>query len=103
MHQRRDAVIARLARRADDAEEGVAMLLALMVILMLLTISITVAGVTLSQVKPSQLERKTTVTESAAEAGFEEQADRVPADDLHDQWSAAEEPDVEPSGASDHR
>ncbi len=55
MHQRRDAVIARIgrvvARRADDAEEGVAMLLALMVILMLLTISITVAGVTLSQVK----------------------------------------------------
>ena len=71
MHQCRDAVMARLARRADDAEAGVAMLLALMVILMLLTISITVAGVTMSQVKPSQLERKTTVTESAAEAGFD--------------------------------
>jgi len=77
MRQRRDAVIARLARRADDAEEGVAMLLALMVILMLLTISITVAGVTMSQVKPSQLERKTTVTESAAEAGFDIALNRI--------------------------
>jgi hypothetical protein len=77
MHQCRDAVIARLARRTDDAEEGVAMLLALMVILMLLTISITVAGVTLSQVKPSQLERKTTVTESAAEAGFDIALNRI--------------------------
>jgi hypothetical protein len=77
MHQRLDAVIARLARRAQDSEEGVAMLLALMVILMLLTISITVAGVTLSQVKPSQLERKTTVTESAAEAGFDIALNRI--------------------------
>jgi hypothetical protein len=81
MHQCRDAVIARIgrvvARRADDAEEGVAMLLALMVILMLLTISITVAGVTLSQVKPSQLDRKTTVTESAAEAGFDIALNRI--------------------------
>jgi hypothetical protein len=77
MHQRLDAVIARLARRAQDSEEGVAMLLALMVILMLLTISITVAGVTLSQVKPSQLERKTVVTESAAEAGFDIALNRI--------------------------
>jgi hypothetical protein len=77
MHQRLDAVIARLARRAQDSEEGVAMLLALMVILMLLTISITIAGVTLSQVKPSQLERKTTVTESAAEAGFDIALNRI--------------------------
>jgi hypothetical protein len=53
------------------------MLLALMVILMLLTISITVAGVTMSQVKPSQLERKTTVTESAAEAGFDIALNRI--------------------------
>jgi Tfp pilus assembly protein PilX len=77
MHQRRDAMIARLARRAHHADEGVAMLLALMVILMLLTISITVAGVTMSQVKPSQLERKTTVTESAAEAGFDIALNRI--------------------------
>ena len=77
MHQRRHAVIARLARRAHDAEEGVAMLLALMIILMLLSISITVAGVTLSQVKPSQLDRKTTVTESAAEAGFDIALNRI--------------------------
>jgi hypothetical protein len=77
MHQCRDAVIARLARRVQDAEEGVAMLLALMVILMLLTISITVAGVTLSQVKPSQLDRKTVVTESAAEAGFDIALNRI--------------------------
>jgi hypothetical protein len=44
---------------------------------MLLTISITVAGVTMSQVKPSQLERKTTVTESAAEAGFDIALNRI--------------------------
>jgi hypothetical protein len=81
MHECRHAVIARIARvvrrRAQDAEEGVAMLLALMVILMLLTISITVAGVTLSQVKPSQLDRKTVVTESAAEAGFDIALNRI--------------------------
>ncbi|HEY8730038.1 MAG TPA: hypothetical protein VIL94_10670 [Acidothermaceae bacterium] len=77
MHECRDAVIARIARRTQAADEGVAMLLALMVILMLLTISITVAGVTMSQVKPSQLERKTTVTQSAAEAGFDIALNRI--------------------------
>jgi hypothetical protein len=81
MHECRGAVIARIARavhrRSQGAEEGVAMLLALMVILMLLTISITVAGVTLSQVKPSQLDRKTVVTESAAEAGFDIALNRI--------------------------
>src|SRR5450755_2975885 len=71
MHECRDTVIARIARRAQAGDEGVAMLLALMVILMLLSISITVAGVTMSKVKPRQLERKTTVTQSAAEAGFD--------------------------------
>jgi Tfp pilus assembly protein PilX len=70
-------IMQRIARRAQDPEQGVAMLLALMVILMLMTISITVAGVTLSQVKPSQLDRKTVVTESAAEAGFDIALNRI--------------------------
>jgi hypothetical protein len=81
MHQRGDTVMQRImeriARRAQDPEQGVAMLLALMVILMLMTISITVAGVTMSQVKPSQLDRKTVVTESAAEAGFDIALNRI--------------------------
>jgi hypothetical protein len=81
MHQCRDTVMQRImqriARRAQDPEQGVAMLLALMVILMLMSISITVAGVTISQVKPSQLDRKTVVTESAAEAGFDIALNRI--------------------------
>ncbi|HEY3925584.1 MAG TPA: RICIN domain-containing protein [Acidothermaceae bacterium] len=70
-------VMQRIARQADDREGGVAMLLALMVILLVLTISIAVAGVTLSQVKPTQLDRKTVVTEDAAEAGFDVALNRV--------------------------
>ena len=79
--QSRDTVMQRamqrIARRAEDREDGVAMLLALMVILLVLSISIAVAGVTLSQVKPTQLDRKTVVTEDAAEAGFDVALNRV--------------------------
>jgi Tfp pilus assembly protein PilX len=67
----------RIARRAEDPDSGVAMLLALMVILLVLSISIAVAGVTLSQVKPTQLDRKTVVTEDAAEAGFDVALNRI--------------------------
>src|SRR5665213_648676 len=75
--QCRDTVMQRIARRADDPEAGVAMLLALMVILLVLSISIAVAGVTLSQAKPTQLDRKTVVTEDAAEAGFDVALNRI--------------------------
>jgi hypothetical protein len=47
--QCRDTVMRRLALRKQDPEGGVAMLLALMVILIVLSISIAVAGVTLSR------------------------------------------------------
>ena len=72
-----DTMIERIARRADDPEGGVAMLLALMTILMVLSISIAVAGVTLSQVKPTQLNRKTVSTQNAAEAGFDVALNRI--------------------------
>jgi Tfp pilus assembly protein PilX len=75
--QCRDTVMRRLALRKQDPEGGVAMLLALMVILIVLSISIAVAGVTLSQVKPTQLDRKTVVTENAAEAGFDVALNRI--------------------------
>jgi hypothetical protein len=73
----RNAMIARMVRRAEDTESGVAMLLALIVILIVLTLSIAIAGVTLSQVKPTQLNRKTINTENAAEAGFDVALNRI--------------------------
>ncbi len=68
---------AAMVRRTQDPESGVAMLLALFVILSLVTISITVAGVTLSLMKPTQLDRKAAVTENAAEAGFDVALNRI--------------------------
>jgi hypothetical protein len=73
----RQVQLRQVAREAQDSEGGVAMLLALMTILLVLSISIAVAGVTLSQVKPTQLDRKTVVTENAAEAGFDVALNRV--------------------------
>src|SRR5205085_10637476 len=50
---------------------------ALRTILLVLSISIAVAGVTLSQVKPTQLNRKTVSTQNAAEAGFDVALNRI--------------------------
>jgi hypothetical protein len=75
--QRCQAMITRLVRRSQDAESGVAMLLALFLIASLMTISITVAGITLSQVKPTQLDRKAVATENGAESGFDVALNRI--------------------------
>ena len=75
--RRRAAIVSALAGRSKDSEAGVAMLLALFVIATLVTISITVAGITLSQVKPTQLDRKSVVTEDAAEGGFDAALNRI--------------------------
>jgi hypothetical protein len=73
----RSQLAMRVADRTQDREGGVAMLLALFVIATLVTISITVAGVTLSQIKPTQLDRKAVSTEDAAEGGFDAALNRI--------------------------
>ncbi len=63
--------------RHGGGDSGVAMLLALMVIAIVTTVSLGVAGVTLAQVKPSQVEKKYTRTVHAAEAGLDAALNRI--------------------------
>ncbi|GCE77348.1 hypothetical protein [Cellulomonas biazotea] len=57
--------------RRDGQESGVAMLSAIMVILIMTTLSVLVLGLVLSQTMPTQFARKNTQTIYAAEAGIE--------------------------------
>ena len=65
--------------RKDD--EGVALLMSLLVIVMAASLSVAVAGSILNQVQPSQLMRKLTNTVSAAEAGIDVAAAKIKAAD----------------------
>ena len=70
----------RLCRTGDDActgQDGAALVLALLFILIVTVTSLAVAAVTLSQVIPSQAEKKTGRTVHAAEAGFDAALNRI--------------------------
>lgn len=64
----------RLATRGDD---GVAMMTAIMMMLILMSLSVVVLGMVVSQVTPTQFARKNTETVFAAEAGVETALGRI--------------------------
>ncbi len=70
----------RVARRLphpDQREDGAALLLALLVIMIAGVLTLAVAGTVLVQTKPTQADRKTNRTLSAAEAGFDAALSRI--------------------------
>ncbi len=63
--------------RSTTDDSGVAMLMALFVIMVLTAVSLSVAAVTIGQAKPTQLENKTTRTVEAAQAGIDAALDQL--------------------------
>ncbi len=57
--------------RGEDRQSGFAMFIALLLIVIVAGMSLLVAGLVLSESKPTQTQRKTVATLNAAEAGFE--------------------------------
>jgi Tfp pilus assembly protein PilX len=69
--------VAALARRARGGDDGTALLLTLFTMLLVTTMSLTVGTAVLVQVRPTQLEQKSTRTVTAAEAGFDVALNRI--------------------------
>jgi Tfp pilus assembly protein PilX len=55
----------------DDRQSGFAMMIALLLIVVVAGMALLVAGLVLSESKPTQTQRKTVATLNASEAGFE--------------------------------
>ena len=69
--------VATLARRSRGGDDGIALLLTIFTILIVATMSLTVGTAVLIQVRPTQVEQKTTRTVTAAEAGFDVALNRI--------------------------
>lgn len=69
--------VAALIRRARGGDDGTALLLTLFTMLLVTTMSLTVGTAVLVQVRPTQLEQKSTRTVTAAEAGFDVALNRI--------------------------
>jgi Tfp pilus assembly protein PilX len=69
-------VLESVRRRGRD-DEGAALMLTVFTILLVTTMSLTVGSAVLLQVKPTQLQQKTTRTLTAAEAGFDVALNRI--------------------------
>ena len=67
----------RIRRIVATADTGAAMLLALFVIAVVASLSVAVAGIVLSQTKPTQFDRKNIQTVNAAEGGIEAALTRI--------------------------
>jgi Tfp pilus assembly protein PilX len=74
---RTTTTIAALARRARGGDDGTALLLTIFTMLLITTMSLTVGTAVLVQVRPTQLEQKSTRTLTAAEAGFDVALNRI--------------------------
>ncbi len=70
-------LVRRIHQGTEHPEDGVAMVLALFVILVAAALSIGIAGATLAQVKPTQLAQKNVRTVHAAEAGLDASLGRI--------------------------
>jgi Tfp pilus assembly protein PilX len=69
--------ILRLVGRGRRGDRGTALLLTIFTMLIITTMSLTVASAVLLQVRPTQLEQKSTRTLTAAEAGFDVALNRI--------------------------